>query len=276
MSAERPAMPERSGAVDDSCDPLLSSRGLGLSLGGRAVLHDIDFSLARGEMVGLIGPNGAGKTTLLRALARLLTPDRGAIRLAGTPLPRIPPPILARRLGYLAQGADTHWPLTVAALVALGRTPHLGWWQRPGERDWAAVERALQLADVLHLRHRRVDTLSGGERLRVMLARVFATEPELILADEPVASLDPYHQLQVMEILREHAGRGAVVVVLHDLNLAARFCDRLVLLEHGRVVAAGPVTGVLNEQHLRQVYGIEAQMVDRDGEHAVIPWRRVR
>lgn len=255
---------------------MLSARGIEVVLDGRSVLHNVDFTLHRGELVGLIGPNGAGKTTLLRVLARLLKPDQGTLQLAGAAMATVPARQLARRLGYLAQGAPVHWPLATAALVALGRSAHLSWWQQAGPEDWAAIERALVMADVMHLRDRRVDTLSGGERLRVMLARVFAAEPELILADEPVAALDPYHQLQVMEILQQHARTGAAVVVLHDLNLAARFCDRLVLLEQGRVIAAGTVDAVLSDVHLQQVYGIEVQRFKSDSERAVIPWRRLR
>lgn len=256
---------------------LLEARDIRVNWDGRNILDRVAFQLDRGEFIGLIGPNGAGKTTLLRVLARLLAPAAGELALNGECLSRVSPRRLARCMGYLAQSAPAHWPLTVEALVALGRTPHLGWWQRMTETDHAAIEWAMQLADVAYLRQRRVDTLSGGERLRALLARVFATRPELILADEPVAALDPYHQLQVMEILRDHAHRGgAVVAVLHDLNLAARFCDRLVLLDTGRVAATGSVQNVLSERHLEQVYGIEARVLDHGGEHTVIPWRRAR
>lgn len=256
---------------------LLEAREVGVRLERRPVLEAVSFALRAGECVGLIGPNGAGKTTLLRVLARLLAPATGRVLFAGQSLEQVPARQLARDLGYLAQGAPAHWPLTVETLVTLGRTPYLHWWRGAGGEDQAAVERALQMADVQHLRERRVDTLSGGERLRVLLARVFATAPRLILADEPIAALDPYHQLHIMELLREHAHRGgAVVAVLHDLNLAARFCDRLVLMDAGHIAASGSVAEVLSDRHLRQVYGIEAHVFDHAGEHFVLPLRRAR
>lgn len=260
---------------------LLDADGIAVTLEQRPILSGVDLHIRRGEFVGLIGPNGAGKTTLLRVLANLLRADAGGVRLEGAALEALPPRRLARRVAYLAQGAPAHWPLRVDTVVALGRLPHLEWWQRPGKTDAAAIERALAMAEVAHLRERIVTTLSGGERMRVLLARIFASGPELILADEPVAALDPYHQLHVMEILRDHAHRaqarqGAVLAVLHDLNLAARFCDRLVLLAEGRLVCAGGVREVLVNEHLRSVYGVEARIVDEGGDFTVIPWRRAR
>jgi iron complex transport system ATP-binding protein len=151
--------------------------------------------------------------------------------------------------------------------VELGRIPHRAWWQQLGEVDRAAVEQAMASADVAGLRRRVVTTLSGGERARVMLARVFATEPAVILADEPVAALDPFHQLQVMRTLREHAGNGGgVVVVMHDLNLAARFCDRLVALDGGQVVSQGPAREVLEDPALAAAFGVQIEVVEEGGE----------
>jgi len=264
--------------MNPSSPELLAAQAVAVAVEGRNILHGIDLRVRRGEFVGLIGPNGAGKTTLLRVLAGLLAPAAGRVRLDGAALSALESRHLARRLAYLAQGAPAHWPLRVDKVVALGRLPHLEWWRQPGPADRAAIERAMGLAEVAHLRERVVTTLSGGERLRVLLARVFASEPELILADEPVAALDPYHQLHVMEILREHAhvSRGAVLAVLHDLNLAARFCDRLVLLDAGRVACVGGVREVLVNEQLRRVYGVEARIVEDGGEYSVIPWKRAR
>jgi ABC-type cobalamin/Fe3+-siderophores transport system ATPase subunit len=256
---------------------LLSADGIAVSIDERPLLAGIGLRLERGELVGLIGPNGAGKTTLLRVLANLQAPDTGAVRLDDTPLARISPQQLARRVAYLAQGAPAHWPLRVDKVVALGRLPHLAWWQQPAAADRAIVERAMAQAEVTHLRERSITTLSGGERMRVLLARIFAAEPELILADEPVAALDPYHQLHVMELLRERArGGGSVVAVLHDLNLAARFCDRLVLLDGGRLVCAGSAADVLSEENLRTVYGVAARVFEHEEGATAIPWRRLR
>lgn len=256
---------------------LLQATAINVQIENRTILDGVGIALRRGECLGLIGPNGAGKTTLLRVLAGLLKPASGTVELDGTALAALGTTQLARSLAYLEQGAPAHWPLRVDTVVALGRLPYLRWWQKPGSADAQAIETAMQLAEVEYLRERIVTTLSGGERLRVMLARVFAARPELILADEPVAALDPYHQLHVMELLRDHAHRGgAVIAVLHDLNLAARFCDRLVLLACGQVICAGTPREVLDARHLRDVYGVEARVLEAGGEYAVVPWQRSR
>ena len=262
--------------MNTAAQNLLQADAVDVAIDGNTILRGASVGVARGELVALIGPNGAGKSTLLKVLAGLLQPSAGSVQLDGSALRSVPVQQLARRIGYLAQGAPAHWPLQVEKVVALGRLPHLAWYRQPGAADRDAIERALALAEVAHLRDRVVTTLSGGERLRVLLARVFAAGSELILADEPVASLDPYHQLHVMEILRDHAHRGgAAIAVLHDLNLAARFCDRLVLLDRGHQVCVGTPREVLAAQHLRTVYGIEARLADCDGELTVMPWRRV-
>jgi iron complex transport system ATP-binding protein len=245
------------------------------------LLDAVSVALHSGEIIGLIGPNGAGKTTLLRVLAKLLTPDSGAVALDDISLRQISPERFARRCAYLSQGAPTHWPLRVDKVVALGRLPYLGWRQQLCAEDIGAIETALALAEVAHLRERLVTTLSGGERMRVLLARIFASQPHFILADEPVAALDPYHQLHVMELLREHAHRdtddrtrGGVLTVLHDLNLAARFCDRIILLAHGRIVCEGDPRAVLTSPILQQIYGISVRSIEEANEFSVIPWRR--
>lgn len=265
---------------------LLTAQNISVSIDGRRILDDINCAIHSGEIVGLIGPNGAGKTTLLRVLANLLAANDGAVSLDNKLLGQYAPIELAKRCAYLAQGAPAHWPLRVDNVVALGRLPHLNWWQRPSARDKQIIDEALQLADVDYLRERLVTTLSGGERTRVLLARIFAAQPQLILADEPVAALDPYHQLHVMELLREHAhrvdsyagpqSRGAVLTVLHDLNLAARFCDRLVLLAGGCIVCTGTAREVLTPDNLRDVYGVSARINDNGDDFSVIPWQRLR
>ena len=193
-----------------------------------------------GEMVGLIGPNGSGKTTLLRILANLRTPEAGRVRYAGRTAAEVGARELARQIAYLAQGGAVHWPMRVEALVALGRLPHRRPFQGLDAADRDAIEQAMIAADVVALRGRTMGQVSGGERMRILLARALAVDAPMLLADEPIAALDPLHQLQVMELLRTTArnGRG-VIVVLHDLALAARFCDRLVLLAQGGILVEG-------------------------------------
>lgn len=243
--------------------------------GARPVLTQVDLRVDPGEMVALIGPNGAGKSTLLRCLAGLIRPQRGQVLLDGVPLAGIPARERARRLAYLAQGGEVHWPLTVERLVALGRLPHLSPWTAPQAADRLAIDRAMDLCHAGDLRGRTVTTLSGGERARVLLARALAAEPSLLLADEPVAGLDPYHQLQVMDVLRARADAGTgIVMVLHDLTLAARFCTRVALLDGGRMVADGAPATVLRPGLLEQVYGVSMVPARLDsGDVVHLPWQ---
>ena len=255
---------------------LLSASGLNYSIDSIAILRDIDFRLEAGELVGLIGPNGAGKSSLLRLLTGITAPDNGEVRLDSTPLQQVSARQRARDLGYLVQGAQAYWPFSVEKVVGLGRIPYQQWWQRDSVEDRQKIEQALAQTETLAYRNRIVTTLSGGEQTLVMLARILATENRLILADEPVAALDPYHQLHVMEILREHArGRRAAVVVLHDLSLAARYCDRLYLLSHGKLECAGPVAEVLTNDNIARVYGVDSQIEYRPGGVSVTPLSRI-
>ncbi len=252
------------------------ARGLHLSYGGCPVLDNVDFDLKEGELIGLIGPNGAGKTTLLKILAGLQAPQAGTVELNDTPIKQLNKKALAKTLAYLEQGAPAHWPLTVQRVIELGRLPHLNPWQSLGKADQAIIERAMVAAEVDMLRNRTVTTLSGGERLRVMLGRIFATEPQIILADEPIAALDPYHQLHTMELLKKHCQNGGSgVVVLHDLNMAARFCDRLVLINLGQVIQDSTPEALLSSDQLEKVYGIRAECIRSDHGLWVIPTERI-
>ncbi len=256
---------------------LLEAREATVHLGGRMILDKVGFGVAKGEMVGLIGPNGAGKTTLLRVLAGLQAPDSGEVSLDGSPLRHADRRRLARRLAYVAQGAHCHWPLAVERLVELGRLPHLVPRQRLSTTDSAAIARAMAAADVTQFAARTVTSLSAGERARAMIARALASEPRILLADEPIAALDPEHQLRILELLRAMArAGGAVVVVMHDLTLAARFCDRLALLHDGKVMVSGPPADILTTKTLAQAYGIRAVFGKRDGEIYVVPWEPTR
>jgi iron complex transport system ATP-binding protein len=233
--------------------------GLDVNLEARPILRGVGFAARAGELIGLIGPNGAGKTTLLRAIGQLTPARAGTASWDGRPLRALDDRERARTLAYLPQGHAIHWPLTVRRLVGLGRLPRLGPFGRATAQDEQAVERAMAAADVLALADRLTSTLSGGERARALLARALAVEAPVLLADEPTASLDPYHALEIMALLRRQADDGAlVVVVMHDLGLVARFCDRVALIDQGRLVCEGPPRDALTPARLREVYRIEA------------------
>ncbi len=250
---------------------LIAARGLSVELDRRRVLDDIALEVAAGELVAIIGPNGAGKTTLLRALAGL-TRGKGEIEVGGTRLKKLGLAERARRLAYLPQGHVFYWPLPVSEVVGLGRLPR-GRGSGLSVADKDAVAGAMAATGVTEYAERPVTQLSGGERARVALARVLATEAPVILADEPTASLDPRYQIIVLDILRRHAEKGgAVVAVLHDLGLATRHADRIIVLDKGRIVAAGPPAGVLTHRLLESTFGVRAEILERRGTPVIIPW----
>ncbi|KQN37093.1 ABC transporter [Sphingomonas sp. Leaf407] len=229
---------------------------LSVTLGGRRVLHDVSVTLTPGSLVGVLGPNGAGKSTLARALLGLVR-TQGRVTIDGRADLRAAE--IARRVAYLPQGQVLHWPLSVERVVALGRLPHLAPLSRMGDDDRAAVEAAMARVDVVRLRSRDATTLSGGERARVLLARALAQGGTALVVDEPLAALDPRHGLEVAALLRAEAEAGTLVVaVLHNLGLAARMCDRLLLLDEGRLVADGSPVEVLTPANLAAVFGIRA------------------
>ncbi len=236
----------------------LQADNISLSVEDVLILNGVDLNLKAGELLGLIGPNGAGKSTLLRTIAGLTKPTGGAVLLDDSNLLQMEPKHRARKIAYLSQEGIVHWPLVVERLIELGRLPHLDGWQRPSSQDMDIIDRVMQQTDVQHLRGRTFDTLSGGEAMRVLLARALVGEPDILLADEPVAALDPAHQLEVMQLLKDHCkSGGAVIVVLHDLSLASHFCDRLQLLDSGETIAVGGPATVLSDDNLRDVYKIK-------------------
>ena len=252
---------------------MLEARQLSVALGGRRIVHPIDLSLGEGELVGLIGANGSGKSTLLRALAGLLPAESGKILLSGKPLPQLPLAEIAQTMAYLPQSPECHWPLSADRVVALGRLPFHG---SSTELDAQHITRALAAVDALHLRDRAVNELSGGERTRIFLARALAGDPALLLIDEPAAGLDPFHQLQLMELLQTLAREGCgILVVLHDLGLAARFCARLLLLNEGNLIASGAPETVLTDSLLAQAHHISAFRSCHQETPVIVPWSRI-
>jgi iron complex transport system ATP-binding protein len=252
---------------------ILRVEGLSFGYPGRDVLDAITFATRAGEVIGLCGPNGAGKSTLLRLALGLLRPRAGRVVLGGDPVLALERREIARRAALLMQDSPLELPLSAREVVALGRLPHLRRFEAERASDQAAIDAAMDLTDTLAFADRRVTELSGGERHRVQLARALAQETPLLLLDEPTASFDIAHQLQALQLLRAAAARGRVVLVaMHDLSLAARGCDRVLLLGEGRLQADGPPAAALTEDNLARLFGVRARVrVDEDGLLVIVP-----
>ncbi|MBM7515875.1 ABC transporter ATP-binding protein [Nocardioides nitrophenolicus] len=229
----------------------------------RPVLRGVGLEARPGRVLGLLGPNGSGKTTALRLLYGSLRPERGRVSVGGVPLARLRPREVARRIAVVVQESDADAMLSVREMVTLGRLPRLGTFQRAGDVDRSVVDAALARVGGTHLAARPYADLSGGERQRVLVARALAQEADFLLLDEPTNHLDIRYQHEVLGLVREVA--TSAVVVLHDLNLAARYCDDLVLLDRGRVAAAGSPDAVLDPHLLERVYGIGVTRTDAAG-----------
>ncbi|HZR46958.1 MAG TPA: heme ABC transporter ATP-binding protein [Candidatus Manganitrophaceae bacterium] len=228
---------------------------------GRPILNRVDLKVGRRELVGLIGPNGAGKSSLLKLLVKLLTPGAGTIRVDGKELNEFLPRELARRIAYLPQEPAIESPFPCREVVLMGRYAHLGRFARERAEDCEIVREAMRLTETTAFADRPVTELSGGELQRVLIARTLAQEAKYLLLDEPTANLDPQHQLGAIELVVSLVEKGiSVLMALHDLHLAARYCHRLVLIHQGRVIAEGTPRAVLTEENLRRVYGIEAEV----------------
>ena len=231
----------------------LCVQSLSVTLQGRDVLRDVSFTVEEGECIGLLGPNGAGKTTLMRAALGLI-PRSGTSSIAA-----MPPRARARAAAWMPQAREIAWPVDVETLVMLGRIPHMAGGQRPTSEDRSRVDAALRAMELSGFRDRDATRLSGGEQARVLIARALAQDTPLVVADEPVAGLDPAHQISTMATFSRLAGEGrSVIVSLHDLGLAARHCSRLLLLSQGRIVADGSPADVLTPARLADVFGIRA------------------
>lgn len=253
--------------------PALELSRVSVSIDGRRIVSPTDLVLRSGQLVAVVGPNGAGKSTLLKAVAGIV-PATGRVSVGGRDFATLSRKEAARQVSYLPQGHAVHWALTARDVVALGRYPH--GLDDPTQLSGAhahAVEDAMARTDTLRFADRSVLALSGGERARVMLARVIAVGAPIVLADEPTASLDPRHQITVMQDLKAESRRGTLVLaVTHDLGLAARLADSVVVIDSGSVVADGPPDDVLTDDLLARVYGIAAVRRTIDGEALIQPW----
>lgn len=236
---------------------VLVAKNLSVTLSARKVLDDISLAMDAGEVVGLLGPNGAGKSTLMRAAAQLHSFE-GQVLVQGSDAASLSPTRRARLIAHLPQTRTIGWRITVRDLVGLGRMPFRTFGTRPTKEDLEAVETAMQLTDTSHLADRIASELSGGEQARVLTARAVAQTTPLLIADEPASGLDPAHQIRLMQAMRRLADQGrAVLVSLHDLTLAARWCDRVILLDKGRLVAEGRPQDVLTQSLLATIYGVQ-------------------
>ncbi len=240
------------------------AQNMSVSLGGKALIEDVSFCLKRGEFVALLGPNGAGKTTALRALLGLEKLRTGEASLAGTKVGALSPLQRARQVAYLPQARPLAWPNRVKDIVALGRFSHGAAMGKLKGTDLAAVESAIAACDITHLSDRNAETLSGGELARVHCARAMAAQAPFLIADEPVAALDPRHQFRVMDLMSAYVkDGGGALVVLHDVALAAHYADRLIFMKDGRIKSSGTPLQVLSSKSLAEIYGVRADVKGR-------------
>ena len=250
----------------------LTVRNLDVILDDNQILSDVSIDIPRGKLVGLIGPNGAGKSILLKSILGLIDEASGEITLDDKDLSTWTLKERGQKISYAAQGAPVHWPLTVGHLVSLGRIPHLSPWQSTSTEDQTLTLEAMKKTNVDHLSTRITTTLSGGERARAMLARAIVTGAEFLLADEPIEALDPYHQIQIMNILKDLADTGhGVLLVLHDLNFAQSYCDELILIDKGKIISSGKPQDVLSDENLQNAYNIKVTRLEQDGKSYIIP-----
>ena len=256
--------------------PLLEASGIHVELGGQAILRDVDVRVVRGEVVGLVGPNGAGKSTLLRVVTGMLRPSAGTVAIEGDALGALPRRELAMRVAVVQQLPEAPPTMRVRDLVVLGRHPHLGLLARESRHDFEIVAEAMRSAGCDRFADRELGSLSGGERRRAFIARALAQEATLLLLDEPTSNLDAHAQVEILELVAELAASGSgVLLIVHDLTLAAAYCDRIVLLDRGEVVADGLPSDVVTSEHVQRVYGSGVTVLPHpvSGAPVVIPSR---
>ena len=238
--------------------PLVELEQIGFKYGEKRVLQDVTLAVQKREFFGILGPNGSGKSTLLNLIDGILSPCEGKIRIKGIAPGTMKRKTLARLVAVVPQNASWLFPLTVEEVVLMGRTPHIGRLAFESQRDMDVTRSAMRETDLLSLASRCVHTLSGGERQRVLIARALAQEPEIILLDEPTSSLDIAHQIRAFDLIRSLSGHKGITIVsvTHDMNLASLYCDRIALLQEGRIRALGSPREVLTESRIKEVYGV--------------------
>ena len=255
---------------------VLAAQSLSVGYGERLVIPALSLEITMGTITALVGPNGSGKSTVLKTLARLIAPRSGAIYLDGKAIASLPTREVARQLAILPQGPTAPEELTVGELVEQGRYPHTGPLRMLREQDHAAITQALAQANMLELRHRRLDSLSGGERQRAWIALALAQSTPILLLDEPTTFLDVGHQLEVLTLIQQlNRTQGkTIVLVLHDLNQAARFAERIIALRDGRIVADGPPRDILTADLLAEVFQVKATIINHpiDGLPVCLPY----
>ncbi len=257
--------------------PILSAKDISWKADNKTILNNISLNLYPGELLGVIGPNGAGKSSLLKVLANVVQADSGDLHINNLSYRDTSTKSFSAAIAYLEQNPKSHWPLFVHKIIELGRISNQGYSRKLAAPDKIAIAQAIEATGVANLLNRVITTLSEGEKILVHLARLLASKPQLIIADEPVASLDPYHQLLVMEIFRsliQEQESFSAILVLHDLNLAAQFCDSLILLNNGSVVSSGKPADVITHENLKQFYRINAD-INHDNENPVLSKSRV-
>jgi iron complex transport system ATP-binding protein len=247
---------------------LLQIEDVEVCFGNTTVLEGISFNVNKGEFIAIIGPNGSGKTTLLRTIAGLLKPRKGRLSLNGIGLQNIKSKELAKSIAVVPQNINMNFAFTALEVVLMGRNPHLKRFQQEGKRDIEIARKAMELTKTLHLANRRIDQVSGGEKQRIIIARALAQEPKLLLLDEPTSNLDISYRIEIMELLKQLTQGDtpiAVVAAIHDLNLAAQYCSKLILLDHGRIVSSGCVEEVLTTENIKKVFHVSVVI----GKHPI-------
>ena len=254
----------------------LKVKDVEFSYGSVQVLKDVSIELAESEMLGVVGPNGAGKSTLLRCIDRILTPRKGSILLDGQEIKTMNRIELAKKMGYIPQSTTSIFSATVFDIVLIGRRPHISW--RSSDEDTEKVLEILQMLNIEEFAMRDINELSGGQQQKVFIACALTQEPDVLLLDEPTSNLDIRHQLEVMDIIKNIVREKgiAAIMAIHDLNLAARYADRIIMMNSGNIFAAGDPASVLTSENIKHVYGVEVKVNNHDGRPYIVPIRPVR